>query len=206
MGKRDQGITLMEMMIAVAVVAILLIVSMLSFREQLGKGRDARRKEDIHTIKSAVEQYYDDFGCYPEPDKVTCGSTQLAPYIAEVPCDPINKGNYIYDYSDDQCSDYIVYARLEHESDPIIESLGCEIGCGPTGVYNYYVSSAGFDVARLTPTPTVTPSGSPSPTNGPGMCGGTCVANECATCCPGADYRCDAAGTGCFYDATCTNP
>lgn len=213
--RQDKGVTLMEMTIAIAVVGILLVVSILGFREQLGKGRDARRKEDIQSIKSAVEQYYDDFGCYPAPDKVVCAGTGLDPYIKEVPCDPMSGASYVYYYSDDQCNDYVVYARLERNVDPVVGSLGCSVGCGPDGFYNYYVASANYAVPKLTPTatpsptqtttPTVTPTPSTSPTVIP-MCDGTCLAGECGACCPGANYRCTSDGQGCYLDATCTNP
>jgi len=196
--KNQEGITLMEMMLAVAILGILLIISMLSFIDQLGKGRDGRRKEDIHLLKTAVEQYYDDHGCYPPAEMVVCESTSLDPYIEIVPCDPINHGDYVYDYLVDGCDGYVIYTSLEHRSDPVVVSLGCSSGCGIEGNYNYYVASAGQNA--IDPTPPITP----TPTVPP-LCDGSCLPNQCMTCCPGAGYRCTGSGDGCFVDETCTN-
>ena len=145
-----------------------------------------------------VEQYYDDHGCYPPAEMVVCESTSLDPYIEIVPCDPINHGDYVYDYLVDGCDGYVIYTSLEHRSDPVVVSLGCSSGCGIEGNYNYYVASAGQNA--IDPTPPITP----TPTVPP-LCDGSCLPNQCMTCCPGAGYRCTGSGDGCFVDETCTN-
>lgn len=200
----NQAFTIMELLIVISLLGILVIASMLTYRQQIIKGHDAKRKEDLQTIKSGVEQYYDDFGCYPDADKVVCGSTLMQPYMSQVPCDPTNKGNYVYYYDQDGCSDYALYVHLANENDGDIAGSGCSDGCGPGGIYNYYLSSPGYEDDGGEP-PSPSPSGYFGDVLDP-LCDGSCIPNACVNCCPGSEYRCNGSGDQCIYDPSCSAP
>lgn len=125
------------------ILGILMTAFFVSARGARAKARDAHRKADLERIKGAFESYYNDYGCYPDPGSInTCGSTDLDPYLKQIPCDPLNGQPYIYVPLADQCDGYRLHALLENESDPIIASLGCsgETGCGYDGEYVYGIS------------------------------------------------------------------
>ncbi|MEX0617041.1 MAG: prepilin-type N-terminal cleavage/methylation domain-containing protein [Candidatus Woykebacteria bacterium] len=60
-----RGFTLIEILIALAIIAILLTVGILSFRNALRQGRDSEKKATIKEVQSALEAYYADHGRYP---------------------------------------------------------------------------------------------------------------------------------------------
>ncbi len=132
------GLTLTELIIVISIIAFLILLAIAIFRSQIFKGNDAKRKADIHKIQVAVEEYEKDHDCYPEPQLVTCNPGDgLAPYISSVPCDPVSKASYHYDYDDAACpSWYRIYADLENEDDPDLLT-----SCGPGNTYNYYSGS-----------------------------------------------------------------
>jgi len=138
------GITLIEVLIVVAIVAILIITAIGIYLHQLAKGYDARRKTDLAQIKVALEEYEKDHNCYPTAFScVGEGEEILKPYIPDVPCDPRTKADYVYHPSTSTgCpSWYWMFTSLENTSDSAIDDLGCRYGCGPTYAYSYYVSS-----------------------------------------------------------------
>ena len=61
------GFTLLEMLLVVAIIAILagIVIVAINPSRQLGKTRDAQRESDISAIYSALQQYYVDHGSYP---------------------------------------------------------------------------------------------------------------------------------------------
>lgn len=128
---------MIEMLLVVAILGILfaILLSLLG-SGQMGKARDAERKGGLADIKVAFEEYYNDNGCYPPPEILdNCGSSDLAPYLNEIPCDPATVQPYVYvPYPDttDTCGGYRVYAALEYEADPVVRELSCETGCGLT--------------------------------------------------------------------------
>ncbi len=131
----NQGFTLIEVIIIVALLAILAVIAFQYLNAgAMKKARDAERKDDLHRIKVAFEEYYSDNGCYPPPDILaTCSSSDLAPYINQVPCDPATREPYVYlPYPDTEnhCSGFRVYAPMEWSGDPVIANLGCTGGCG----------------------------------------------------------------------------
>lgn len=141
---------MIELLIVVGVLGVLLamIMSQIGFK-QLGKARDAKRKDHLKRLSNAFEEYYNDNDHYPPADILSnCGSTVLAPYISQIPCDPGDESAYIYvSYPPgeiDEPSAYGIYASLEKTSDPVIESLGCTDGCKTDPPidpkYNYGVS------------------------------------------------------------------
>lgn len=136
--KGKKGFTLTELLIVITLISFLILIVILLARRNLLKGNDARRKGDIKTIQVAVEEYEKDNDCYPLPQLVTCEpGTGLEPYIPRIPCDPVTKSSYYYDYEDTSCpSWYRIYANLENENDSAAFS-----SCGPEGAYNYFSSS-----------------------------------------------------------------
>lgn len=200
-----KGFSLIELVIVMAILAILLIVSMMSWRRQMEKARDAQRKEDLQRISIAFEEWYSDFGCYP-PETIlnNCGGAELAPYLDKIPCDPVTREPYQYIVDEDNPACYESYkilAMMANDNDPGIAGLGCNspIGCGYDGAYNFGVSSK--NVAVPNPTlPTPSPSASPQPSGG----GGSPSPSPSAA--PSGDYyACNFAGL-CTYRGTTVPP
>lgn len=146
MTKRQKGFTLTELVIVLALIAFLVLIVIMLARRHLLKGNDARRKGDIKTIQVAVEEYEKDNDCYPLPQLVTCDPGDgLLPYLSTVPCDPITKASYYYDYENTGCPQwYRIYAKLENEIDEEAFSA-----CGPEGAYNYYAASPNAPACNL---------------------------------------------------------
>jgi prepilin-type N-terminal cleavage/methylation domain-containing protein len=168
--KTNRGLSLIELLIAVAIVALLIIAVLVAMRLQLSRSRDARRKGDLDKIKIAFEDYYNDNGCYPAASVLEeCDSSSFAPYLAKIPCDPQNKQAYVYlPLSGNACKGYRILAALEDPKDPAIAKIGCDTacGCGYGSAYNYGVS-AGVSVASDTCEPLASPVPSPIPSPSP---------------------------------------
>ena len=57
--KKDRGFTLVEMLIAVSIIAIMASVVIVSVGKSRARGRDARRISDLKQIQQALVFYYD---------------------------------------------------------------------------------------------------------------------------------------------------
>jgi type II secretory pathway pseudopilin PulG len=155
--KGAKGVTLTEMLVVTTIIILLILAAIFAYLHQIAKSRDAKRKADLNKLQSLFEDYLNDYVCYPDEtvitDRVICRNSFL-PYTNELPCDPLNNWQYNYFYSYDTTQDcqswYKVYTRLENTKDPVIEEIGCAGGCGPSGNYNYWVSSPNMaEVAEL---------------------------------------------------------
>ena len=137
---RQDGFSMTELLIVIALLAIVLILIVYAtFIHQTGKARDAKRKTDLHAMRSAFEEYLTDNGCYPPEASIqNCGGNDLEPYLDRVPCDPTGEP---YDYIvDPDCKWYQLYTDLENDTDPQISAVGCENGCGTDGDYDYGIA------------------------------------------------------------------
>jgi len=140
------GFTLPELIITVAILAILVMMALLNLKPmvQINKAKDARRKSDLKKIQIAFEDYYGDHNCYPTPP-LQC-KTSFSPYMQTIPCDP-NGGNYDQYLPGDPttCPQlFTIYTVLSNASDPDILKVGCQNLCGPDDKrqYNFGVSSS----------------------------------------------------------------
>ncbi len=133
---RNRGLTLVELIIVVSIVAALALIGIAYFREQTFKGNDAKRKSDINRIKIAVEEYEKDHDCYPLA--VSCNpGTGLEPYLSRIPCEPKSNASYYYEHQDSVCPGwYRVYTVLDSDNDSSLTP-----GIGPTSVFNFVESS-----------------------------------------------------------------
>jgi prepilin-type N-terminal cleavage/methylation domain-containing protein len=116
MGKTNSAFTLVEVMIVVSVLVILAVITLLFLRGQIFKGNDARRKADLSRIRVAIEEYEKDHNCYPPPELLRCNpGTGLQPYLDKIPCDPVTKIDYVYEYdTSNVCSDwYRLFANMQ---------------------------------------------------------------------------------------------
>jgi len=81
------GFTLVELMIVMAIIGVLLTVAIPSYMGAVRQAREAVLKEDLHTMRSAIDSYTADKQKAPQSldDLVTEG------YLKEVPVDPMTR-------------------------------------------------------------------------------------------------------------------
>lgn len=104
--KRHGGFTLIEMMIVIAVIAILVGVLLPQFRGTQDEAAEQRAKAELRTIATAIESYYiHNSNALP----VTLSAlTSVTPrIISSIPSDPFN-GSTAYQYARDTNSVYYV--------------------------------------------------------------------------------------------------
>lgn len=96
-GGLKKGFTLVELLVVIAIIGILASIISVSLTSSRAKGRDAKRVSDIHTIKLAIESYYNDNNSFPPClYGASCG---IAPtYLSTIPLDPSNNTTQ-YKYS-----------------------------------------------------------------------------------------------------------
>lgn len=113
------GFTLIELMIAISVVAILSTIGLITYSQGQKSARDSKRKQDLREITAALELYYSDNKHYPTTS-TTDGTTSwasskadgsnwiidrgisgtettvaLSPtYVASLPKDPVNNDTF----------------------------------------------------------------------------------------------------------------
>lgn len=176
MGRKNNkhfGFTLTELLVIVAIIALLAILGIGVYLRQVAKGNDSRRKGEMKRITVAVEEYEKDNNCYPKV--IVCGDSpdqEIYPYLHNIPCDPVTHQSYAYEPGPPaSCpSWYRVYSKLQNLGDTQIVGA-----IGPGSAYNFYMGSPGA------PSPIVGSSTMPAPTSGGastgywGCIGGSCV-------------------------------
>jgi len=85
--KKEAGFTLVELMIVLAIIGVLLTVAIPSFVGAVRQAREAVLKEDLHTMRSAIDSYTADKQKAPQSleDLVNDG------YLKEIPVDPMTR-------------------------------------------------------------------------------------------------------------------
>ena len=65
--KKKNGFTLIELIIVIAIIMILMAISTVGINIVRKRGRDARRKADLNTVRAALSMFYADKKVYPLP-------------------------------------------------------------------------------------------------------------------------------------------
>jgi prepilin-type N-terminal cleavage/methylation domain-containing protein len=125
---RRSAFTLIELMIAVSIIAILTGIAAVSYAGIQQRGRDASRKNDLSQVKVALSSYYASQtpAVYVSAaTTVTLNgstdiiSTSLSPnYIKTIPVDPLNTGSNVYKYqSQNSAKNFKLFGTLENKND-----------------------------------------------------------------------------------------
>lgn len=69
--KINSGFTVIELLLVMAIIAILSTISFSSYMATIVKGRDVSRKSDLSQIRKALENFNQQFGSYPKADDAT---------------------------------------------------------------------------------------------------------------------------------------
>lgn len=108
---RATGFTLMELVVVLSILAILAGALIPRVTGRMAAARDARRIQDIQTVRDAIDQYYLETGHYPAPRRNAAyggwdvsHDGDLIPelidkgFLNENATDPVNDETYHYRY------------------------------------------------------------------------------------------------------------
>jgi general secretion pathway protein G len=85
--KRMRGFTLIEMLLALTLIALLLTIAAPRYFASLERAKEAALKEDLHIMRKAIDQFHGDTGNYPD----SLAQLSEKKYIREVPVDPMTE-------------------------------------------------------------------------------------------------------------------
>jgi len=168
MKKSKAGFTLQEILVVIALVALLItgVLALVDPMTQFKKARDSKRKSDLNKLRTILEDFYNDHGCYPLPTEICydaatdddipchiCGEEADPLPNFSLPCNSSHpEEDYLYDVQDVSCPQwYRIYTSLQWENDEDIIEVGCGFdGCGPAPDYgyNYGVTNPGSSLER----------------------------------------------------------
>jgi general secretion pathway protein G len=174
---KKKGFTLIELILVMALLAILAIMLIGNFNAALKKGRDAQRKNDLAQLQKALEMYYEDNKTYPTFTNIFGKKLCLADnctnarpsYMVKTPTDP-SSSKYTYVYYPGPALNgfsnyYYLYSYIENDQDQgqnvnmsgfinpdDASTTECKaVGSTTSTLCRYYVSSS--SAPQLTPAP-----------------------------------------------------
>ena len=137
--KYSRAFTLVELLVVMAILAVLVSIALVSFRSSQMRGRDAQRKSDLKQVASSLELYYSDYGKYP--DTLTWGSEFTdgkTIYFKTLPKDPNSDFSYYYRIVDASNQKYQLFGYIENTQDQSI--INTNYSCG-SKVCNFAIAS-----------------------------------------------------------------
>jgi general secretion pathway protein G len=108
---RKAGITLIEMLVVITIIALFSAVAYQRLAPALDQGRQTAAKTQIESLKAALQRYNIEYGRFPTQEE---GLQAVRPYLdKEIPLDPW-QNPYVYRFPG------------EHGSEPDILSYGAD--------------------------------------------------------------------------------
>ena len=129
----QRAFTLLELLVVMAILALLVALGLRTFGSVQQKSRDNKRRQDLLSISKALELYYNDFRRYPESldGKIMgCGAGAIEEcvwgdvwqdsdkemlYMSKIPQDP--GGNQYFYLAEADGTAYQLFAYLENTED-----------------------------------------------------------------------------------------
>lgn len=144
---RGKGFTLIEVLVAATIIAVLTAIGIVSYTRINMRSRDSKRKSDMEQIRSGLEMYRADTGSYPSTgggsgwtnaDNLkdatdTNGNTFVQTYMAAIPVDP-KSPTLFYRY---QATNFVSAKYYGYCLSSFIESEDPVDTCTPDTVNNH---------------------------------------------------------------------
>lgn len=84
-GNSSSGFTLIEILVVLAIVALLLTLAVPRYFGSVDRSKEIALKENLQIVRRTIDQFYSDTGRYPE----TLAELVDKKYLRELPIDPI---------------------------------------------------------------------------------------------------------------------
>lgn len=84
-GNRALGFSLLELLVAMAIMATLLSIIAPRYMGHIERAREAVLKDDLATMRRLIDQYHSDRGAYPD----SLDELVSLRYLREIPVDPV---------------------------------------------------------------------------------------------------------------------
>lgn len=87
--QKKRGFTLIEMLVVMAIVALLLSIALPRYFGAVQKSKEVTLQENLKVLRVTLDKYYADHGAYPE----TLEELVSSKYLKAVPVDPITESS-----------------------------------------------------------------------------------------------------------------
>lgn len=84
---KRRGFTLIELLAVMAIIALLLTIAAPKYFSSVDRSREAILRQDLATIREALDKYYGDTGQYPD----SLEDLTTRKYLRHIPKDPITE-------------------------------------------------------------------------------------------------------------------
>src|SRR3989344_4357286 len=118
-----KGFTLIEILIVVAIIALLATIVLVGVGSFRSRGRDARRISDLNNVRNVLELHFSKTGTYPNVATwalLEAGINAAAIGVSYLPHDPTTGWDYGYCTPAGDTSQYTIAAHLEDGSNPAL--------------------------------------------------------------------------------------
>lgn len=85
--RTSAGFTLIEMLVVMTLIALLLTLAVPRYFHSLDTGRATVQRQNVATIRDAIDKFYGDLGRYPD----TLDELVAKRYLRQVPFDPVSE-------------------------------------------------------------------------------------------------------------------
>ena len=85
--RHSRGFTLIELVIVMAIIALLLTIALPQYYHGLQQAKDAALKQDLSAMRDALDKFYGDKGAYPQ----TLDALVSERFLRAIPADPITE-------------------------------------------------------------------------------------------------------------------
>lgn len=87
--RRAPGFTLIELIVVMAVIALLLTIAVPRYFSSVDRSKEAALKEDLRTMRDSIDKFVADNGKYPD----SLEDLVKKRYVRQIPVDPITNSN-----------------------------------------------------------------------------------------------------------------